>query len=394
MAEMSSPRPGPARPEPRTTGLIRLGSVAGVPIFVTRSWFLVAGFITISYAGFMHSQVAGLSQGAAYALSLVFAVALAASVLLHELGHTLVSRAVGLRVGRIVVFLLGGISEIEGEPRRPRDEFAVAAAGPAVSFVLAGALWAVSLPTHDRSTASVMLGLLAWSNLVIALFNSLPGLPLDGGRVVQSLVWMCGARRETGAVVAGWSGRVVAVLVAAAVFALATMRSAVSFTSLGAAAMGFAVAGFLWVGASQTLRATAVERRALTLRAAELLRPTLFLPGRTPVAEGVRLAGEHRAGALVAVDAHGRSRGLVRESEVLRLPEAQRPWSTLDDLARPLEPGLILSHQLSGADLLEAIRDTPATEYLVVDDDGIARGVLVAADLARALGSDRKAPPR
>jgi Zn-dependent protease len=214
---------------------VRLGSVLGVPIFVTPSWLLIAAFITISYADFLHSQIAGLSTAGAYALALVFAVALAASVLAHELGHTVVSRALGLTVRRIVVFLLGGVSEIEGEPSRPRDEFAIAAAGPAVSFVLAGVCWAAATPVAPASSLGVMLSLLAWSNVVIAVFNVLPGLPLDGGRLVQAVVWMIGHNRNRGAIVAAWSGRVMAVVLAGLVLlgnAVLSQNRSLTFTDL------------------------------------------------------------------------------------------------------------------------------------------------------------------
>ena len=361
----------------------------GVPIFVTPSWLLIAAFITISYADFLHTQVRGLSDVGSYALALVFAVALAASVLAHELGHTVVSRAFGLTVRRIVVFLLGGVSEIEGEPARPRDEFAIAAAGPAVSFVLAGLCWAASLPVAASGSLGVMLSLLAWSNLVIAIFNVLPGLPLDGGRLVQALVWMLGHDRDRAAVVAAWSGRVMAVVLAALVVlgnALLSQNRSLSFTDLGAAAMGFAIAAFLWLGASQTLRAAGVSAKARALHTWRLVRPAVYLPGTTPVSEAVRQLTLAGAGGIVVVDAAGRSRAVVQESQVRRLDPAQQPWLTVADVARPLESGLILDDTLTGDALLEAVRNHPASEYLVVGADGTTRGLLATTDLARALG--------
>jgi Zn-dependent protease len=383
--------PRVSRPDaaPSRQRLLKLGSVLGVPIFVTPSWLLVAAFITVSYADFLHSQVSGLSSGGSYALALVFAVALAVSVLAHELGHTVVSRALGLTVNRIVVFLLGGVSEIEGEPQRPRDEFAIAAAGPAVSFVLAGVCWAASLTTASATSLGVMLSLLAWSNLVIAVFNVLPGLPLDGGRLVQAVVWMIGHSRNRGAVVAAWSGRVVAVLLGLMVLlgnAVLSQDRSLSFTSIGAAAMGFAIAAFLWLGASQTLRAAEVAGRAETLGAAALLRPAIYLPSSTPVSEAMRQVGEARAAGIVVIDSHGRSRALVRESQIRQLDPDHRPWLTLADVSRPLEPGLILDETLTGEALLDAVRAHPASEYLVVGTDGTSRGMLATNDLARALG--------
>jgi len=184
--------------------LLRLGSVLGVPIFITPSWLLIVAFITLSYAGFLRDQITGASTSTSYLLALLFAVGLGASVVLHELGHTVVSRLLGLRVRRIVVFLLGGVSELEGQAGRPRDEFAIAAAGPAVSFLVAAACWLASLPSDSSSAAGVLLLLLAWSNLVIAGFNVLPGLPLDGGRLVQAVIWRFSRSRLTGIRIASW----------------------------------------------------------------------------------------------------------------------------------------------------------------------------------------------
>ncbi|HEV2887020.1 MAG TPA: site-2 protease family protein, partial [Jatrophihabitans sp.] len=297
---MSSPRSEPDR-NPITGGwLFKIGSVLGVPIFLTPSWLLVAGFITISYAGFLREQIPGASHAASYALSLLFATALAVSVLLHEVGHTVVSRVVGLPVRRIVVFLLGGVSEIEGEASRPRDEFVIAAAGPLVSLGLAGGCWAVSLLPPAESAVGVLLLLLAWSNLVIAVFNVLPGLPLDGGRLVQALIWMMGSSRLTAVRIAAWSGRGVAALLGLAILfsnAILGGDAPADLASVGSTAMGFAVVAFLWFGASQTLRMAELSARAANLRVGQLLRGSLYLPAHTPVSEAVRqTAGTGAAG--------------------------------------------------------------------------------------------------
>jgi Zn-dependent protease/CBS domain-containing protein len=360
-----------------------------VPVFLTPSWLLIAAFITVSYADFMRDQVQNVSDAGSYGLALVFALALAVSILAHELGHTLVSRALGLDVRRIVIFLLGGVSEIEGDPTRPRDEFAIAAAGPLVSFLLAAGCWLGGLPVDAHTSLGVMLALLAWSNLVVAVFNVLPGLPLDGGRLVQSAVWALGRSRSSGAIVAAWCGRAVAVLLAIGVLAgnaLLADQDTASLTTLGAAAMGFAVAAFLWIGASQTLRSTAVTAKAAQLSASSLLRPTLYLAAETPVAEALRRVAEVNASGLVVIDSVGRSRALVRENDLRRLEPSQRPWTTIGQFARPLEPGLILEDGLSGEELLSRVRATPASEYLVIGADGASRGILATSDLARALG--------
>ncbi|MEO6701037.1 MAG: M50 family metallopeptidase [Jatrophihabitantaceae bacterium] len=389
---MSTPQarpPAEADPAAARPRLIRLGSVLGVPVFITPSWLLIVGFVTLSYAGFLREQIAGLSTANSYLLALVYALSLGLSVLLHEIGHTVVSRLVGLPVRRIVVFLLGGVSEIEGEARRPRDEVAIAGAGPLVSLLLGLGCWGLSRFPSAGSATDVMLELLAWSNLVIAVFNALPGLPLDGGRVVQALIWMVSRSRLTGIRIAAWSGRGLAALLALAVLignATLSQHHGTATSTLTATVLGFAVAAFLWFGASQTLRSAELGARTAGLELGRLIRPSVYLPARTPVSEAVRAAGHWQAAGIVVIDDYGRSRAIVREGDIARLEQRRRPWVTLAEVSRDLEPGLILAEDLPGAEVLAAVRATPATEYLVIGRDGVSRGVLAIADLARALG--------
>ncbi|MDQ2838394.1 MAG: site-2 protease family protein [Actinomycetota bacterium] len=389
---MSAPQPdqpAPAEGAGSRPRLIRLGSVLGVPVFVTPSWLVIVVVTTLSYAGFLKDQIPGTSTADSYALALLFSLALGASVLLHEIGHTVVSRLLGMPVRRIVVFLLGGVSEIEGEARRPRDEFAIAAAGPLVSFLLAVGCWGVSRWPDATSASGVLLLLLAWSNLVIAVFNVLPGLPLDGGRLVQALVWTVSNSRLTGVRIAAWSGRGVAALLALAIVvgnAVLNARQGSDLSALTATVLGFAVAGFLWFGAGQTLRVAELTARTAGLRLGPLIRPSIYLPGQTPVAEAMRQAAAYRAAGIVVIDETGRSRALVREAEVATIEQRRRPWITLAEVSRTLEPGLIIAEDLPGAAVLDAVRATPATEYLIIDRNGVSRGVLAISDLARALG--------
>jgi Zn-dependent protease len=388
---MSTPH-RPAGPPVRVARMLRIGSVLGVPIFLTPSWLFVAAFITLSYSDFLRSQVAGLTAGRAHLLALGYAVALAASVLLHEVGHTVVSRLLGMQVRRIVVFLLGGVSEIEGESTRPRDEFLIAAAGPAVSFLLAAGCWAAGLVPAADSSLAVVLQLLSLSNLIIAVFNVLPGLPLDGGRLLQAVVWWLGRSRNRAVRVAAWSGRGVAVLLALSILigsAVLTGDRPVDFSSVGASAMGFAVAAFLWLGATQSLRAADLSRRASGLHIRNFLRPAIYLPPGMPISEAVRHAAESRAAGIVVVDSTGRSRAIVREADVAAIEQVRRPWATLAEVSRPLEPGLVMADALAGEELLAAVRANPASEYLVVDAAGVSCGVLATVDLARALSGVR-----
>src|SRR6185312_1542535 len=130
------------------------------------------------------------------------------------LGHTAVSLRLGNPVRRVVIFLLGGVSEIEREPRRSRDELLVAAAGPLVSGVITALALLAEHATHAGSLPHVLAELLMWGNLSVVVFNLLPGLPLDGGRILRATVWRIAGSRLTGSRVGAVLGRVLAIAVA------------------------------------------------------------------------------------------------------------------------------------------------------------------------------------
>ena len=162
------------------------GRYFGVPVYFSGSWFIFTAFITFSWAAVVRDNVSTISNGQSYAVALGFAVLLGISVLAHELGHCVVSIALGMKVRRVVIFLLGGVSEIENEPERPAHEYLVAVAGPLVSLLLAAA-GAAAYPALDADTVGRWLVVqLMLSNLLVMAFNLLPGLPLDGGRVLRA----------------------------------------------------------------------------------------------------------------------------------------------------------------------------------------------------------------
>jgi Zn-dependent protease len=363
-----------------------VGRFFGVPVYLAPSWVFIALIITVTYAQPISRAVDDISSAGSYAVAFAFAVLLAMSLLAHELGHTAVSLAFGMPVRRVVIFLLGGVSEIEKEPQRPAEEYLVAIAGPLVSLLLAG-IGAAALPaTGHGSVARVVLMLLVLSNLFVAGFNLLPGLPLDGGRLLRAVVWWRSRSRLTGTRAGAWGGRAVAGLVL--VVAVATVEPSGGL-ALGNLVLAFLLATFIWVGASQSLTAATVTSRLPRLRIGELVRPSLDVPPDLPIAEALRRAWETQVRALVVVDGTGRPRAIVSEAHVMAVPESRRPWTPVADVARPLEPGLTLPDALAGEDLLDAFRKAPASEYLVVGSDGHTIGVLSAVDVARVLQEGR-----
>lgn len=373
----SPPRRSPYRPAPR---LVPVGRFFGVPVFFAPSWLLIAGFLTIYYGPLIHDSVGGISDSSAYLLAFAYAVLFALCVLAHELGHTGMSLALKRPVKRVVIFLLGGVSEMEREPDRPRDEFLISVAGPAVSAVLTGVAALAALAAPDHSMVGVVLALLFWSNLVVVAFNLLPGLPLDGGRLLRAGVWAAAKSRLKGTRAGAISGRVFAVLVA--LTGLLADRTALG---VGAGLLSIMLAAYMWIAAGQALRVAEIMDRVPSVTLERLLRPGLLVPSDISVAEGLRRIWSGHARGLVIVDAHDQPAAIVDETRIASVPPDRRPWTQLASVARPLENGLVLPVGLAGPDLLDAVRRTPANEYLVVHADGSPAGILSTIDLAAAL---------
>nr|BFE80069.1 hypothetical protein GCM10020093_026700 [Planobispora longispora] len=194
---------------------LRMGRPFGIPVYVSPTWFIVAAFITFSFQPVMQSRLPHLSTEVSYLVALAFAVLLYASVLLHELAHCLVAKMYGLPVRRITLYLLGGVSEIEREPETPGREFMVAFAGPLLSLGLAGAGYATALFLDPQTVVGVLTFQLWAANLIVGIFNLLPGLPLDGGRMLRAGVWKITRSSGSGTIAAAWTGRGLAVLLVA-----------------------------------------------------------------------------------------------------------------------------------------------------------------------------------
>ena len=372
---------GPA-PEPTARDGLRLGRVLGVPVFVAPSWFVFAAFVVLSYG----PALAG-AQGRvrAYTAAAAFAVLLLASVLLHEVGHCLVARAFGLPVRRITVTFLAGLTEITSPPQTPAREYAVAVAGPMVSLLLAG-LGFGSLPLLEPgSLARLLMEILAVTNTAVAVFNLLPGLPLDGGRVLRAVVWRLTGDDDGSTRVAAWAGRAVAVVVVPLVMLVVLPLAGFGPPTVGTVVFAALVGGFIYLGATAALRRARVLGRLPPAVVDRLARPAVRVPPDLPLGEAVRRAQDAAVHGIVVVDGSDRPTGVVSEAAVLATPEHRRPWVPVSSVSRELEPGLLLDPGLGGEQLLAALQATPASEYVVVDPATRAVRVLSTADVAKTL---------
>ncbi|MFF7455642.1 site-2 protease family protein [Kitasatospora sp. NPDC008115] len=380
-------RPGPTPPrEPEPRGGILMGRPFGVPIYVTPSWFIIAALITWVFGGQLDRVLPELG-GARYLVAFSFAVAFYGSVLVHELAHTLVALRYKLGVRRIQLQFFGGVSEIENEAERPWREFWLAFVGPLLSLVLGGVFYLALQAVETSTVPGVLLTGLMVSNLVVAAFNLLPGLPLDGGRMLRAVVWAVTGRPMAGTVAAAWAGRAlaVAVLVGLPLISSARALERSRTDTLVDAVLAAVLAAIIWNGATGALRNARLKEVLPGLRLRDLARRAVEVTADTPLGEAMRRAREAQAGAVVVVDGRGEPIALVREAAVRAVPEHRRPWVAVGPLARDLEPGLRLSADLAGEDLLRAVRATPAGEYLVVEEDGRMYGVAALTDIEQRL---------
>jgi Zn-dependent protease len=361
-----------------------------VPVYISPYWFLVAGFVVVFYASSLAQAVH--PTGVRYAVAATFVVLLYASVLVHELSHCVVARAFGLTVRRILLHPIGGYSEIEQEPPTPAREFAVSVVGPLTSLALAGVgfglIAAFNLggitPWRYATTGSIpgiLIDQLILANLVVGVFNLLPGLPLDGGRMLRAGVWKITGRPGTATIAAAWAGRALAVLLILVPVAL--LGSKLNLTSTYVLWLAV-IAVFMWISSGQAIRAARVRDRLPRLQARRLARRAIPIPGNVPLAEAIRRAEEAQARALVIVDHESMPVAIVNETAVMATPQQRRPWIEVGSLARAIEPGIVLSADLSGMELIQAVQRSPATEYLLIEPSGQVFGVLATSDLDHA----------
>ena len=348
---------------------MRLARFLGAPIYITWSWLLFVAIIVPLYTRRLESW---FGTGQAIALSLALALMWGLSVLLHELGHVAAARANGCRVERVEIGFLGGATTVVGEDDSPGREFAIAAAGPAVSLAL-GVPGGIGMLTGNvtnlgfSGVPGLFISAITLANLAIAAFNLLPGLPLDGGRVAVAILWRVTGNRQRATVIASYVGQ----LIAAAVAVYAVSRV------IGAAQPAREIPWVLALAVmSASLWSMAHRAREVAVREGELAGSPLA-DHLTPVDV---LDGSWPASAL-----HDAATPLVLVRSPDGLAYADRTVATATrviDAARPLAAHRILPESASRLDLLNAIRSHDDPWYVVVAADGTPLGIVGASALA------------
>jgi Zn-dependent protease len=357
-------------------------------VFLTMSWLVLAVLVTVTYGGYVAVRRPELPASLAYLIGFGLVLCLLVSVLLHEMGHALTARRYGIGVRGITLEMLGGFTEMDRDAPSPRIELVVSLMGPAVSLLLGLLAAAATAILGEGTLLHEMAFQLAFSNLVVALFNVLPGLPLDGGRALRAGVWAASHDRHLADRVAGWSGRGVAVISVVAVIALYAQQI-ISWIGL---IITMLVAATLWSGATQAIQMGRLGRRLPYVNAGRLARPLFAVPTGTPLGEAQRRQAETggtagpgtRESLLAVVDSAGHLLAVVNDAAAAAVPVERRPWIAIDTVARAIDPTLVLPASLSGMEVIQAVQANPASEYVVTSGEDVV-GVLRVADVMRVL---------
>ncbi len=358
----------------------RLGSVSGVDVVADLSLFVIAALITWSLYVDIDRSFPGSSSDFVLMSASVGGLLFFGSVFVHELSHTLVALRRGLRVRRIRLFIFGGVSEIEDEASSPSDELYVTLAGPVASMALGLAFlllaWPLSISGGVPTRLALILGV---ANVSIALFNLLPGLPLDGGRMLRALVWRRSGDRDRATKLAVATGRGLgALLMVAGVAVVFSIRdiSAIWFIAVG---------WFLFEAASASAIQDAFAKRIEGLTVADVMRRTdMSIDGDATVAAALELHGWGERLRVMPVAVGGRVLGVFGSKEVSRVAAADRSTMLVRDAMTLIGPADVVD---AGVGLRHALgREAGTAGVVVVVTGDEVVGLLTGEEMSGIFG--------
>lgn len=364
---------------------IKLLTINGFAIKIDPSWVIIAALVTWSLAQQLFPDtVPGLSRMTYLAMAVVAMLGLFASLLLHELAHSVIARRLGVPIRSITLFVFGGVAELDAEPKSAAAEFWIAIAGPMMSLALAvgiGTLAQIARIDSAAPPVTVVLSYLATINLVLGLFNLIPAFPLDGGRVLRAYLWQRSGDVLSATRTAAQSGRF---------FAYGLMGLGILALFQGALVAGLwylLIGGFVLIAAQSSYTAqlakTAFEGKSVGAMMAR--EPITVSPDMT-LAALVNQIMLRRAVSFLPVMEDGVLLGHIDQSVLSSIDRENWANTRVGDVFVGLEGGVMVDPDLALPDLLEIIRSTGRRKFMVVRDHELL-GVITLSDLTRYLGS-------
>ncbi|MEO8221024.1 MAG: site-2 protease family protein [Specibacter sp.] len=364
-----------------------IGSVRGTPIILANSWFFIAGVTVLIFGPQLQSNLPGLGARA-YAVAFAYALLLLFSVLIHELAHAVAAKMYGWPTHKIVLNLWGGHTEFDFSKATPGKALVVAFSGPVANFVLAGLGQLVVMALPERTSLGTAVALLlanifVFANLLIGAFNVLPGLPLDGGRLVESIVWKSTGSQEKGTIAAGWAGRIIVVVLVAAALGIPYLQG--GQPELTTTFIFLLLAGFLWMGASASIKGASIRLRLPAISAGTLAAPAISAANTCTVAQLWTLRGQYPQEPIVLYGVDGRPCAVVDEFALAHVPPEVAATTPATAVARSLSQGAYVPDVAKGEELVAYLAQLPDTEYAVINLDGRVTGLLSQAKVVSAI---------
>ena len=363
---------------------ISLGRIAGFPVTMNWSVLIIAWLLTWSLAtGGLPRGAPGHAVGTYWAAGAVAAVAFFASLLAHELAHAIVARRSGIEVSRITLWLFGGVASLSSEPVTPAADLRIAAAGPATSVALAGLFGAASLTLEATGGPHILASVTGWLaavNIMLGLFNLIPGAPLDGGRVLRAIVWRVGGDRHRAALVATTAGTVVG-------YALIGLGLLQFLLAAGIAGLWLVFIGWFLLNAARSEEAHERLRYMLTgVKVGDAMTPaTPGIPSWLTVADAIeRHALTDRLAAWPVEGFDGQISGVVTIEALKAVPPTERATTQITAVVIPADTLVHVSGSSTVIELLDQGIDS-AYPILVTDGTRVV-GIVTSADLQRVAG--------
>ena len=369
---------------------IRVGNLFGIPFYINPSWFLVLGLVTWSYGGGLMAQFPQLGGGVALILGLITALLVFSSVVAHELGHSFVAISQGINVKSITLFIFGGLASLEKESETPAGAFWVAIAGPLVSLLLFGTLTAIGITTNPSGPLAAILGLLASVNLALALFNLIPGLPLDGGNILKAIVWKVTGNPYKGVTFASRVGQVFGWLAIAS--GLVPLVLSGSFANVWNLLIGF----FLLQNAGNAAQFASIQEKLTGLTAEDAVtNNSPIVWGNLSLREFAdeQILSQKDWRRFLVTDDRGQLLGSISIDSLRSVPTELWSETRIVEVMRPIEESTVVN---SGQPLLEVIQlleQQKLSALAVTRDNGVLVGILEKAAVINLLQNRVKVNP-
>ncbi|MBD2186072.1 site-2 protease family protein [Planktothrix sp. FACHB-1355] len=369
-------------------GTFRVGNLFGIPFNVHPSWFLILGLVTWTYGNGLAAAFPGLFGPLPWILGLVTGLLLFASVLAHELGHSFVAISQGIEVKSINLFLFGGLAQLEKESKTPAEAFWIAIAGPIVSLLLFGIFTAIGVGTHISGPVAAILGLLASINLALALFNLIPGLPLDGGNILKAAVWKVTGNPYKGIIFASRVGQIFGwIAIASGLLPLVLYGSTANFWNL-------LVGWFLLQNAGQSAQYATVQDKLAGLTAEDAVIPdSPIVSADTSLRKFANdcVIGQNRWRKFLVTDEDGQLVGAIAVDDLKTVSLELWPQIKVRELTRSIAESNIVKSNQSLLEVTTLIEQKQITQLPVIRDNGVLVGLLEKTSIIELL--QRQAQP-